>query len=502
MSPAGRPPDFSCARGRAFVSATGLPCCMNIIPEFRNIIPMTKTFLLGVFTVLTCWGSTVNAQSLHVNFDYAMFRYDSASTYMELYYSFDRTSLHFMPRGSSVADSLLFVLRMIPDVNDTLMYSKAWEIPVVDSGKTDTVTNRSLVGQSGVEVPSGKYKLLVNVTDVNFKQSKDSLDVEVDCTTFPKGKLSISDIELCSSITPGDPVEKGIFYKNTYNVIPNPTSLYGAGVPVVFYYFEVYNIDRNVGDSTFSVSYQLRDSFGEVHKSFSRIRKKFGESSVEVGTVNVSDVRTGAYTLIVTATDSAAHLYATSMRRLFVYNPALGAPVEQNTNTAGSAILSSVFSVMGEDQLDKEFREAGYIATSEEKSRYETLDGVDAKRRFLYEFWKKRQSQDESGTSDTRREYLERVAYANDHFRAGGREGWRTDRGRVYIIYGTPDQVDRHPNETDSKPYEVWTYSSLEGGVSFDFVDRAGFGDYSLVNSTERTEIHDDNWQQYLNAGR
>lgn len=67
-------------------------------------------------------------------------------------------------------------------------------------------------------------------------------------------------------------------------------------------------------------------------------------------------------------------------------------------------------------------------------------------------------------------------------------------------MYGNPDEIDRHPNETDSKPYEVWSYNSLEGGVTFDFIDRTGFGDYQLVNSTERNEIHDDNWQQYLNA--
>jgi len=66
-------------------------------------------------------------------------------------------------------------------------------------------------------------------------------------------------------------------------------------------------------------------------------------------------------------------------------------------------------------------------------------------------------------------------------------------------VYGNPDEIDRHPNETDMKPYEVWSYHSLEGGVEFDFIDKTGFDDYQLVNSTERNEIHDDNWQQYLN---
>ena len=156
---------------------------------------------------------------------------------------------------------------------------------------------------------------------------------------------------------------------------------------------------------------------------------------------------------------------------------------------------------MGEKQLDKEFDEARYVSTSSERDQYKTLVGADAKRRFLFEFWKRLDSNPVSGTDDFRTQYLERVAYANQHFSVGNGEGWKTDCGRVYIMYGKPDEIDRHPNESDTKPYEIWYYNSIEGGVSFDFVDRTGFGDYMLENSTARNEIHNDNWQQYLGSG-
>ncbi len=94
-------------------------------------------------------------------------------------------------------------------------------------------------------------------------------------------------------------------------------------------------------------------------------------------------------------------------------------------------------------------------------------------------------------------EYLKRVTTANRDFRVLGRDGYKTDRGRVYIQYGPPDDYDRHPNETNSRPYEIWTYHSIQGGVIFVFVERQSGGDHELVHSTHRNEISDQNWQRF-----
>jgi hypothetical protein len=78
------------------------------------------------------------------------------------------------------------------------------------------------------------------------------------------------------------------------------------------------------------------------------------------------------------------------------------------------------------------------------------------------------------------------------------KEGWRTDRGRVYLLYGEPDHVLRVPSECNSKPYQTWYYYGIEKGVEFVFVDRLGNGDYQLVHSTKRGELQDETWQRYL----
>ncbi|UCH65583.1 MAG: GWxTD domain-containing protein, partial [Ignavibacterium sp.] len=69
---------------------------------------------------------------------------------------------------------------------------------------------------------------------------------------------------------------------------------------------------------------------------------------------------------------------------------------------------------------------------------------------------------------------------------------------RVYLIYGEPSEIDRYPNQTDSRPYEIWSYQDIEGGVIFIFADLTGFSDYLLIHSTKRGELRDDSWERRI----
>jgi GWxTD domain-containing protein len=125
-----------------------------------------------------------------------------------------------------------------------------------------------------------------------------------------------------------------------------------------------------------------------------------------------------------------------------------------------------------------------------EREQYKKLSGAEPKRRFLADFWSRR-------GLGTRQEYLKRVGYANANLAVFGRAGYLTDRGRVYIMYGPPDDIERHPSEAESRPYEIWSFNNIQGGVEFVFVQRSPGGDYVLVHSTHRNELHDENWERF-----
>ena len=95
---------------------------------------------------------------------------------------------------------------------------------------------------------------------------------------------------------------------------------------------------------------------------------------------------------------------------------------------------------------------------------------------------------------------MKRLAYANKHFSRLGKDGYLSDRGRVLLIFGEPDQKDYFPSESEVKPYEVWFYNQIEGGVTFIFGDVSGFGNYELLHSTKRGEIQDENWIRRLRS--
>jgi len=126
------------------------------------------------------------------------------------------------------------------------------------------------------------------------------------------------------------------------------------------------------------------------------------------------------------------------------------------------------------------------------------LTDEESKRQFLQAFWGRREAASEIKGTPKRADYLQRVTFANENYSHFQKAGWQTDRGRVFIVYGPPDQVERHPSEVDSKPYEVWSYFQIESGVEFVFLDKTGFGDYELVHSTKRGELRDDDWERFL----
>ena len=132
--------------------------------------------------------------------------------------------------------------------------------------------------------------------------------------------------------------------------------------------------------------------------------------------------------------------------------------------------------------LDQAINELVYIATQDELNYIENSPNRAEKIKRFAEFWKKKDPDANDEENQAFDEYYNRVAYANDHF-SNYMEGWKTDMGMVYIVLGKPDNVEHHPFDPDSKPYEIWEYYDLN--QSFVFMDYTGFGDYRLMNPSD-----------------
>ena len=205
---------------------------------------------------------------------------------------------------------------------------------------------------------------------------------------------------------------------------------------------------------------------------------------------------TDTYTLVIDVVDSISNYGVSSSKKFLVYNPSV-APVDTSQITV-SPVLSTTFGAMSEEELDDLFNKAKYIAKEAEKDKYEALTTLEAKREFMYTFWKARDENPSDDKNQYYQDYLKRISEANARYSAGKKDGWKTDRGRVYLIYGQPSEIERYPNQIETKPYEIWKYESLEGGVVFVFGDLTGYNDYLLLHSTKRGESRDDYWQRRI----
>ena len=119
----------------------------------------------------------------------------------------------------------------------------------------------------------------------------------------------------------------------------------------------------------------------------------------------------------------------------------------------------------------------------------------------LLEFWRKRDTTPETPQNEFRDNYLKLVNTANKEF-SGFRDGYKSDRGRILLVYGVPDEIERFPLNMEHKEHHIWKFFSIQGGVIFIFVDKQGFGNLELVHSTARGELNDPDWERWIDPNR
>jgi GWxTD domain-containing protein len=121
-----------------------------------------------------------------------------------------------------------------------------------------------------------------------------------------------------------------------------------------------------------------------------------------------------------------------------------------------------------------------YVATPGEQSKLKKAKTMEERRAAFAEFWGQRDPTVGTPENETKREFYHRVNVADRQFSSMRREGWKSDRGRIYIIHGEPDQIDDEPYSPDVVPYQIWHYYREGRYRRFLFVDKNDDGDYRL----------------------
>jgi len=426
-------------------------------------------------------------------FDYAQFGYDSTSNFVEFYYSFNQLSLTINHKDTIDYTEGILHITIEDTSTGELQVDKDWLIS--HAIKDPLNMSNSLVGVIGFILSGGTYKCNIIGKDKTDPEKQRSISEILEVHPFYKMNMSMGDIQLASNIIQDSGNKSSIFYKNTFEIMPIPASTFGENQPVLFYYTELYNVNSQ-DDGKLRVDQHVFNSKGQIVNQKSKSIGRSLGSRVEVGTVMTYKLPTDTYTLVISLIDSSANYGVSSSKKFFVYNPSV--EYVDTFKTQGSNIVAGIFGVMSEEELDDFFAKSRYIASEPEILKYEKMTTESAKREYLTNFWKVRDEDPSDDQNYFLKNYIRKIKECNVTYKSLSKEGWKTDRGRVYLVYGQPSEVERYPNQTETRPYEIWYYHDIEGGVEFVFGDVTGFSEYTLLHSTKRGELRDDNWQRRI----
>ncbi len=452
---------------------------------------------------------TLTAQDLPIQLDVdvATFAYDASSSLVEVYLAFEASTLSFDNVDTTFIATLPVDLDMRKssdsDVDGTVgqsVWSDSLVLSFVIPDTAGLVPGQHFVHQVRAAITPGEYELDVSVPG-DTVASRQTLRLRRDVVVpgFDDGTTAISDVTLATHIAPSDDAESP-FYKNGLLIRPNANQLFGEGLSRVFYYAEVYNVDAVQG---LAGEYTLFSYIADANLprplpgNARRVERPTRSPDVVVGSFDVGALPSGSYFLRMAVLNRDNEAVVEQSRKFFVFNPSI---VREQPVAVRGAFETSVYASMPEDDVVKELELIQILANDRERRRAKSIQDMDERRRFLLEFWQRRNPNPNSPANTARQEFLERVQYANDRYTNSRTEGWKTDRGRVLLKHGLPSAIDPHLYERDSVPYEIWEYHNIpgEGQAIFVFADRTGFGQFDLLHSTVTGETTLPDWQEEL----
>ncbi|MFH1943721.1 MAG: GWxTD domain-containing protein [bacterium] len=445
--------------------------------------------VIGVAFAMGLSGQTLAPRAiLLLNLDYSRFRYDDQSGYLEVYYSFHPKQLTYHIEDGKFNGGVKILTKISKSGTNESIVNQESPLNISEADTSGVWYRFPFVSQAGYAIPQGKWDVRVMAWDLFDPSRRDSLQLNLNIEPYGS-VVAMSDVELCQNIINSDQREK-LYYKNSLEVVPYPSLVFGAAtIPVVFYYVELYNVSPGVD---YTMNTEILDANGTSLRQIPKPRTFASANSVEVGTIPVTAYASGKYALRLTLLDGDQNEVVKTVKTFFIFNPQIQAAQQM------VGIDKGVFEDMTEQELDQEFEYAKYLVVDEEKRMYGQLNTKVGKSELLFDFWVKVGKGRRDFPPILRDEYLTRVVNANEKFTAFRKKGWLSDRGRVYLIYGEPSEIDRAPSQPDSKPYEAWRYHQIENGVEFIFLDRYGMGQLELVHSTKRGELRDETWTRFL----
>ncbi|HLG94590.1 MAG TPA: GWxTD domain-containing protein [candidate division Zixibacteria bacterium] len=447
---------------------------------------MKKLFFLFLLTSSAAFSQdTLQPKPpLDVITDYACFR-ESTAARLEIYYALSSDQLTLTPTDSTTGGPgkyLGYVLAYLDLFTadgrpvDSLSKTTAFRVARMDT------TNELSEILDFLATP-GNYRAYLSVWDMKSgKMGQDTIEITV--PDFTDGGLGFSTPQLARLITdkkhqPG----ASLYKKGGRLIVPNPPATYSLDDPRLYFYAELYGLAPARSElKNFDLEYSILNESGDTLKSSGFHKHPKEEPAALSGSVDLAMLPPGPYSLVLSARDPATGQTASSSKPFLLFPPSIRPPV-------------------AEEELAWFPKVTHFLLTNQEKAIYRSSNRT-GQLNFINEWWQKRDPTPQTPENEYKFEAYRRLIKMVERFSrsAGAQDGWQTDRGRVLMLYGEPNNIEQSPASPDNLPWQKWEYTRLAAGRQglFVFVDLRGLGNYELVHSTVSGEKQNPQWENML----
>lgn len=478
----------------------------------------TLSLLFTLMCVGLCWAQDTQ---LSATFNSAAYYLpDKQQAYLETQLSIDAWTCRFVPAegGYHATIEALLVVRD----GDSAIYAKRYMLnsPIIADS---AATNFNFLDIQRFSMPMGIYKIELTLRDQNSNNASETATQSV-LINFDKKKPSMSEIQLMASVV--KTTTPNILSRGGYDMEPYCNDFIPEEVERLDFYYEVYNIQEEVGKKGFvTYAYIEEATTGKRVIEGGVVQRSEATPLVaRCNSIDISQLPTGNYQLVVEVRDSKNDLLMYKRLNFFRSNAKDMVPVQGEVKDGE---MNFMYRYNDEEQL-RTYLDALYpIASSREMDQINALlrrNNLQEKQVFLFTFWQQR---DAEHAEQLWEEYRERIDYVEENFSYPRTPGHRTDRGRVYLQYGPPDFVRDEKNFVSALylgsgngkmgeqqkslghvyylPYQFWRYNKLDGDDAnrvFLFWDELRSTQYKLLVSNARGETWDPLWERRLSKNQ
>ncbi len=437
-------------------------------------------FLLLLFTAI----STALVASPLATFNYKVFFVPNKGPVVETYFDISGKSIVLQEKTESTIYGQVELTLLFKQGEDIATYDKK----VIQSPemKIDNVVD--FIDVQRFALPSGTYTLEIILKDLFDPAGIDQIsEVEVVVPNFDKNP-SVSDIELVSAYK--EAAEPGILTKSGYDMLPMVSDDFlNPEMKELVFYAELYGMDQVSADQPmFLIKYFMEDTATgvPVESTVKYLRREAADVNPVFARIPLDDVESGHYNIVVEARNTENELLVRQERTTFRKHP--GKSQDLNEIDDDKVEASWVSSYNNKGELFEYLKSLRPISSQKEQYQLDNTFGSAEKtelkymQRFFYAFWK---SRNELDSQNEWLEYRQQVNIAQKKFGTPNKRGYETDRGRVFLRYGPPNDITDRPNEPSSYPYQIWRYYKADkfNNVKFVFYDPMVMAiDYELLH--------------------